>query len=305
MTRYIFRRLFHSVFVLIGLTVVVFIITRMIGDPAKLMLPLEATEEQYLRLRMAMGLEDPLWVQFLRFAGDVSRGDFGKSLWQNMPALPLVLTRLPATLLLAACTMTVAVIVAVPIGVIAAVRPRSFIERSITVFSLAGVCIADFWLGLMLILVFAVGLHWFPTSGYGSWEFVVLPMLTLTFRPIGRIAQVVNSTMLDEMNKPYVTTARAKGLSERVVVFYHALKNAAIPIITLTGDEAANLANGAVVVETVFAWPGIGLLIIQAIEKRDFPIIQAAVFVVALGVIVINLIVDLFYAYLDPRVHYT
>ncbi|MHB1007576.1 MAG: ABC transporter permease [Chloroflexota bacterium] len=304
MGRYIARRLFHSIFVLIGLTIVVFVISRIIGDPARLMLPLTATEQQYLDLREALGLNDPEWVQFVRFAGDVARADFGQSMWQHVPALPLIVERVPATLLLAFVTIAFAVGIAVPLGVVAAVRPRSITERIITVFSLGGVCVPDFWLGLMLILVLAVGLGWFPTSGYGSWEYIVLPMLTLTFRPLGRISQVVASSMLDELSKPYITTAQAKGLSERVVVFYHALKNAAIPIITLTGDEIANLTNGAVVVETVFAWPGVGLLFIQAIQRRDFPVIQAAVFVVALGVIAINLVVDLLYAYADPRVRY-
>ena len=282
----------------------VFVVARMLGDPAKLMLPLEATEEQYLALRKAMGFDDPLYIQFARFVSDVARGDFGKSLWQNVPSLPLVLNRLPATMLLTAGTMTLAILVAIPVGTISAMRPRSFADRLSTVFSLAGVSIAEFWLALMLILFFAVQLGWVHTSGYGEWKHLILPSISLALRPIGRIAQVVRSSMLEELGKPYIVTARAKGLPERVVVFYHALKNASIPIITLTGDEIAGLVNGAVVAEVVFGWPGVGLLVIDAIEKRDLPLIQADVFVVAVLVVLINLLVDIIYAYLDPRVRY-
>jgi peptide/nickel transport system permease protein len=175
----------------------------------------------------------------------------------------------------------------------------------ITVFSLGGVSTADFWLGLMLILILAVEFGWFPTSGYGGPEFVVLPALTLTFRPIGRISQLARSTVLDELSKSYVVTARAKGLQEQTVLFLHTLKNAAIPVITLSGDEMASLLNGAVVIETVFAWPGIGILLIQAIEHRDFPVVEATVFVIAIMVVILNLLVDLSYSLLDPRVRYS
>ena len=289
---------------LIGLTMVVFVVARMLGDPAKLMLPIEATQEQIDALRKALGLDRPIWVQFYYFVLDVARGDFGKSMWQNVPTLPLVLNRLPATMLLTASTMFVAIAVAIPVGTISAMKPRSIADRMSTVFSLAGVSVAEFWLALMLILLFAVQLGWFHTSGYGEWKHLVLPSAALALRPIGRIAQVVRSSMLEELSKPYIVTARAKGLQERIVVFYHALKNAAIPIITLTGDEIAGLVNGAVVAEVVFGWPGVGLLVIDAIEKRDLPLIQADVFVVAVLVVAINLVVDVVYAYLDPRVRY-
>lgn len=282
----------------------VFVVGHGIGDPARLMLPPEAPLEQYLALRKQLGLDDPLWEQFLRSAGRWIRGDFGDSLWQRVPALPLAIERIPATLYLTAVAMLAAIPLAILLGTVSAVRPRSLADRALTVFSLGGVSIADFWLGLMLIIVFAVQFGWFKTSGFGGWEFVVLPAVTLAFRPVGRIAQVTRSALLDEMAKLYVSTARAKGLKERTVVFYHALKNAAIPIITLTGDETASLLNGAVVVETVFAWPGIGILLIQAIGRRDLPLIEATVFVIAIMIIILNLVVDMTYAAIDPRVRY-
>ena len=304
MSAYLLRRALHSVGVLLGLVVVVFFVTHLIGDPARLMLRPEATEEQVQAVRDRLGLNDPLHVQFVRFFGDVFRGDFGDSIWQRVPALPIVLDRLPATLNLAGVTLAVAVPLAIVLGVVSAVRPRSLADRIVTVFALAGVSTADFWLGLMLILFFAVELGWVPTSGYGGLEYVILPATALAVRPIGRVSQVVRSAMLDQFREGYVTTARAKGLQERVVVFYHTLKNAAIPIVTLVGDEAASLLNGAVVIETVFGWPGVGILLIQAIERRDLPLIEASVIVIAVMIVTVNLLVDLAYTLLDPRVRY-
>ena len=291
-------------FILIGLIVVVFFVTHLLGDPARLMLRPEATEEQVQALRDSLGLNDPMHVQFWRFIKDLSRGDLGDSLWQRVPAMDIVRDRLPATLYLAGATLCVAIPLAVILGIISAIRPRSIADRFVTVFSLAGVSTADFWLGLMLILLFAVELSWLPTSGYGGVNYVILPAAALALRPIGRISQVVRSAMLDEMSKGYITTARAKGLSDRVVIMGHTLKNAAIPILTMMGDEAASLLNGAVVIETLFGWPGIGILLIQAIEKRDLPLIEASVIVIAIMIIIVNLLVDLTYSIIDPRVRY-
>jgi len=301
---YLVRRLAHSVFVLLGLVVVVFFVTHSLGDPARLMLRPEATEEQVQALRDSLGLNDPILVQFGRYMGNLARGDFGESLWQRVPALPIVLDRVPATLYLAGVTLAVALPLAVLLGVVSAIRPRSLADRVVTVVSLTGVSTADFWLGLMLILIFAVRLGWFPTSGFGGVQFVILPAIALAVRPMGRVSQVVRSSMLDEMRQGYVTTARAKGLGERVVILFHTLKNAAIPIITLAGDEAAALLNGAVVIETLFGWPGVGILLIQAIERRDLPLIEASVIAIAVMIVTVNLVVDLIYARIDPRVHY-
>jgi peptide/nickel transport system permease protein len=289
---------------LAGLIVVVFFMTHLVGDPASLMLRPEATEEQRQAIRERLGLNDPILVQFGRFIGGVVTGDFGDSIWQRVPALPVVLDRLPATLYLASATLLLAVPLAIVLGIISAVRPGTVIDRIVTVVALGGVSTADFWLGLMLILFFAVRLGWLPTSGYGGAQYVVLPALALAFRPLGRISQVVRSAMLDQLGHPYVTTARAKGLTERVVVYLHTLKNAAIPIATLVGDEAASLLNGAVVIETVFGWPGVGILLIEAIERRDLPLIEASVFVIAVMIVTVNLLVDVCYTFLDPRVRY-
>jgi peptide/nickel transport system permease protein len=283
----------------------VFFVTHLLGDPARLMLRPEATEEQVQALRESLGLNDPLLVQFGRFMRDLSRGDLGDSLWQRVPALPIAIERIPATLYLAGITLLIAIPLAVVLGIISAIRPRSIADRIVTVISLTGVSIADFWLGLMLILLFAVKLGWFPTSGYGTPEYVVLPALALAVRPIGRISQVVRSAMIDEMSKGYVTTARSKGLKERVVVLTHTQKNAAITIVTRKGDEANMMRNGAVVIETLFGWPGIGILLIQAIERRDLPLIEAAVMSIAVMIVTVNLLVDLAYTFIDPRVRYS
>ncbi len=217
------RRLAYSVFVLVGLVVVVFFVTNLLGDPARLMLRPEATEEQVQALRESLGLNDPLLVRFGRFVGDLSRGDFGESIWQRVPALPIVLDRVPATLYLAGVTLIVALPLAVVLGIVSAVKPRSLADRIVTVVSLTGVSTADFWLGLMLILLFSVQLGWVPTSGYGGLSYVILPALALAVRPMGRISQIVRGSMLDELTKPYVTTARSKGLRERFVIFSHAV----------------------------------------------------------------------------------
>jgi peptide/nickel transport system permease protein len=282
----------------------VFVITHMIGDPAKLMLPLEASEEQYLALRQELGLDKPIFVQLADFALRALRGDFGISIWQDVPALPLVLDRFPATMYLALCTVAFSLLIAVPFGILSAVRPGSALDRIVTVLSFAGVSTPTFWLALMLILIFAVRLGWFKTSGYGGLRYLALPALALSAYSIGRLIQMVRSAMLDEINKPYITTARSKGVAERSVLFGHAFRNAAIPVITLAGHEIANLANGAVVVEVIFGWPGVGQLAITAIQRRDFPVIQADVLVVAAAVIAINLLVDITYAWLDPRIRY-
>jgi peptide/nickel transport system permease protein len=284
--------------------VVVFFMTHLVGDPVDLMLRPEATEEQRQALRERLGLNDPILIQFGRFVSGAVRGDFGESIWQRVPALPIVLDRLPATLYLTSATLLLAVPLSILLGIISAIRPGSTGDRVVTVVSLGGVSTADFWLGLMLILFFAVRLGWLPTSGYGGFQFVILPAVALAFRPLGRISQVVRSAMLDQFSQPYVITARAKGLTERVVVYLHTLKNAAIPVATMVGDEAASLLNGAVVIETVFGWPGVGILLIQAIERRDLPLIEASVIVIAVMIVTVNLVIDLTYSFLDPRVRY-
>jgi peptide/nickel transport system permease protein len=306
MIQFIARRLLYSVAVVVGVSVFVFIITHMLGDPARMMLPLESTEEEVEAFRDAMGFNDPIAVQFWRFASGAARGDFGDSIWQREPAMDLVLERLPRTLQLVAIATVLSLVIAIPLGVLAALKPRSMLDRICTVSSLVGVSIPDFWLGLILILIFAVQWHVFYTSGYGGVRYLVLPAVTLAARSIGQITLITRSAMIDELCQPYMATARAKGLPERVAVTNHALRNALIPIITLSAWQIARMVSGlTVAVETVFAWPGVGLLAIQAIQRRDLPLIQADVFVVALLVVVINLALDVLYGFFDPRIRYS
>jgi peptide/nickel transport system permease protein len=304
MLPYILRRLVYSIFVVLGLTIVVFVVTHLLGDAARLMLPVEATEAQYQAVRAQMGLDRPLYQQLAEYLWQLVRGDFGESTWQHVPAMQLVLSRFPATLYLTTAVMLVAVAAAIPMGIVAAVRPHSWVDRFTSALALAGISTPTFWVALVLIAVLAVRLGWFKTSGYGGLEYLVLPVLSLCIVHIGRLAQVVRAGMVDELNKMYLTTARSKGLSQGQVVYAHALRNAALPIITVVGDEIAGLVNGAVVIEVIFAWPGIGLLAMDAIQRRDFPIIQADVILVALAVIALNLMVDIAYAYVDPRIRY-
>lgn len=302
---YLVRRLGHGLIVLLGASIIVFFITNLFADPAKLMLPIASSQVEYEQLKTRLGFYDPVHVRFLRFLGNAARLDFGKSLWQGVPAMQLVLERLAATALLSFSAIGLATLLGVPFGTLAAIRPGSKLDRVCTISSLTGVSVADFWLGLMLILIFAVNLRLLPTSGYGAKE-ILLPALTLAARPIGRIALVTRSAMLDEMHRPYVTTARAKGLFEGRVVFFHALKNAGLTVVTLCGYEIGRIFAGyAVIVETVFGWPGIGQLAVQAITNDDLPVLQAVVFVAASIVVVLNIAIDLCYALLDPRIRHT
>lgn len=299
-----FRRLAQGVFVLVGVLAVVFLVGNIIGDPVALMLPETASQAQIDAMRNELGFNDPLREQFMRFVVGAVQGDFGISLWQNVPALPLVLARLPATAYLAAVTIGIAFPVAIALGSIAALKPRSMVDRTVNVLALTGVSVVPFWLGLMLILVFPVMLGIGRTGGFGlSPAYVLLPALSLVFRIVGRLSQLTRSALLDEYSQSYIQLARAKGMPERRVLF-HALKNAALPVVTMGGDETIQMANGTVVIETIFAWPGIGFLFIQAINRRDVFVLYACVFVIACMVVVLNLLVDIVYAFLNPKVRY-
>lgn len=302
MTQLILSRLGQALIVIAAALLLVFVVGAIIGDPVDLMLPVEASQAVRDELRQSLGFDQPLPMQFVDFLVRVSQG-FGESIWQNAPALELVLQRLPYTLYLAGIALLIAVPASLALGAWAAIKPKSIADRAITVFSLGGVSVVDFWLGLMLILVFSIHLGWLPTGGYGggSLAYVILPAVTLAYRSIGRLAQFTRSALLDEYAKPYVATLRAKGMSERRI-FLHTIRNAAIPVITLSGDELASLINGAIVVEAVFSWPGIGSLLLQAINQRDLFLIEAAVVVMTVIIIVINFLVDLTYTYIDPKV---
>lgn len=302
MVSFVLSRAWHSVLVLSAVLVLVFFVGAVIGDPVDLMLPIGASEATRDALRSSLGFDKPLPGQFVDFVARVGTG-FGDSIGQGVPALGLVLARLPYTLYLAGVALLIAIPLSLALGALAAMRPNSIADRAVNVFSLGGVSIVDFWLGLMLILVFGAQLGWLPTGGYGggSLAFVILPALTLAYRSIGRLAQFARSALLDEYAKPYVDTLRGKGMSE-AKIFRHTMKNAAIPVITLSGDEMASLVNGAIVVEAVFAWPGIGGMLLRAIAERDLFLLEAVVFVMAATVIIINFLIDLTYGYLDPKV---
>jgi len=305
MLAYLARRLLQSVAVTFVVLSLVFVAGRILGDPVRLVVGIEASEERVQKVREQLNLNQPLSQQYANFIGDALSLQFGTSFWQKVPALPRVLERIPATLTLTAAALALALPLGITLGALSALRPWSRIDRVTNVISLGGVSIVEFWLALMLILIFPVRLGWFKTSGYGGIEYFVLPALTLCYKPLGRIAQITRSAMLDELAKPYVKAARARGLAERRVVFVHALKNAAVPVLTISGDELAALLNGAIIVETVFGWPGIGRLTIQALERRDLPMVEATVFVVAIFIIVTNLLVDMAYTWLNPRIRFS
>jgi peptide/nickel transport system permease protein len=303
MGRFAVRRISQGLLVILGVTIMVFIFTRMVGDPAKTMLPLSASAEERAAFRHQLGLDRPITEQFASYLGDLVRGDFGTSIWQRRPALTAVLEALPNTLRLVLLAIAVAVVLAVPLGMLAALRPGRTLDRIAVVLSLAGLSIPQFWLGLLLIIAFSVQLKLLPTGGMGTPAHVVLPMLTLAFPALGRIAMIVRSSMIDELNQQYVKTATAKGMPPARVVGIHALRNASIPALTLTGWELIRaLAGYSVVVETVFAWPGIGFLADQALTNQDLILLQAIVFVVAVMVVVVNVVIDLLYRAVDPRI---
>ena len=299
---YILKRLFHSIFVLIGISVVVFIILHLTGDPAALLMPMDATPEQVAQFRKEMGFTDPLLVQYWRFFKGTLRLDFGLSFRHSQPALDLVLERMPATIQLTITAMIIAMIIAVPVGIISAIRRNSILDHIGMTGALLGQSTPVFWLGIMLILVFSVTFQWFPSSGRGTLEHLILPAVTLGMFSMARTARMMRSSMLEVLGQEYMKTARAKGLSPRMVILKHALKNALIPVVTIVGMELGTLLGGAVITETIFAWPGVGRLAVQAIYNRDYPVVQAAVFLLASIFVLVNLIVDILYTYLDPRV---
>ena len=302
MKGYILKRLFHSIFVLVGISLVVFIILHLTGDPAALLMPMDATPEQVAQFRKEMGFEVPLVVQYWRFFKGTLRGDFGLSFRHSQPALDLVMERMPATIQLTAAAMVIALVVAIPVGIISAIRRNSLMDHIGMTGALLGQSTPVFWLGVMLILIFSVTLQWFPSSGRGELQHLVLPAITLGMFTMARTARMMRSSMLEVLGQEYMKTAKAKGLSPGIVILKHALKNAAIPVVTIVGMELGTLLGGAVITETIFAWPGVGRLAVQAIYNRDYPVVQAAVFLLASIFVLVNLIVDLMYTYLDPRV---
>jgi peptide/nickel transport system permease protein len=306
MGRYFLKRLWHGAGVIFGVTVIVFVVTRLVGDPVKVMLPMEATVEQRAAFEKQLGLDRPIPVQFIEFMGDIARLDFGDSLWQHRPAMQIVFEKLPLTLELSFLGIGLAFALAIPLGIIAALRPGGLSDRSTIFVSLLGLSVPQFWLGLLLIVLFAVQLHWLPTSGIATPAHIILPAVTMGLPALARMVMIVRSSMIDELNQQYVKTGFAKGLPFYRVVGIHALRNASLPVVTLGGWELIRAVAGySVVVETVFAWPGLGLTAIQAIEREDLILLQAIVFTVAVTVVLINILMDVVYTIIDPRLKLT
>ncbi len=315
MRRYVVRRLLLLVPVLLGVSVIIFMVLHLApGDPAEIMLGSQATQADLNRLRAELGLTEPLYVQYIHWLGLVARGDLGRSIWMKRPVLTEVLGRFKATLVLTGAALVLSTAGGLALGILSAVRPNSLLDRLSAVASLFGASMPVFWLGIVLMVIFALWLGWLPASGmfapYGGGDLrdllahLALPAVTLAAASVTIIARLTRSTMLETLGQDYIRTARAKGVVERAVVLRHGLKNALIPIVTVVGVQAGYLLGGAVLTETVFAWPGVGTLMVQGILARDFPLVQGCVLVVALSFVVINLIVDLLYAWLDPRIRY-
>ena len=306
MKTYILRRVAQSALTLLGVSVLVFVILRVLpGDPARMLLPDGAPESAVLELNRQLGLREPLFVQYGLFLRSVARGDFGQSFQYRAPALRVVLERLPATIQLTVAAMLVTIAAGVSLGIGTAVRRGTRYDVAGTILAVLGQSLPNFWLGIMLILLFGVALRWLPTSGFAGWTSLVLPAITLAAFPTALVARLTRSSMLEILNRDYIRTGRAKGLAERSVVLRHALRNAAIPVLTVIGLQIGALLGGAVITESVFAWPGMGKLIVDAIFFRDFPVVQTVLILSATVFVGINLLVDLLYTIIDPRIRYS
>lgn len=298
----LWRRLWRSLLVILGVSLFSFMIVHLTGDPATLMLPLDATAEQVDEFRQVMGFNDPLWQQYLRWLSKAVRGDFGHSLRHQQPALTLILERMPATVELTLAALTVAMLAGIPLGVWAASRRNSFAAYAGAVFSMLGQSMPVFWLALMLQLLFGLVIPVLPLTGRGSFGQLIMPAIALGMYSTATIMRLLKSNMSEVLQQDYIRTARSKGLSRTLVVFKHALRNALLPVVTIIGLQLGSLLGGAVITESIFAWPGVGRLLVQAINNRDIPLVQAGVFVLAVSIVTINLLTDVLYTWLDPRI---
>ena len=313
MAYYVLNRLLQLLLVLVFLSIIVFTIVRLIpGDPAAVMLGTEATPQALAQIRKEMGLDEPLPVQYLKWVQNVLAGNFGTSWVSKKPAIVLILGALPVTLHLVGSAFLVALFIAFPAGILSAIRPRSWVDSGSTTFALLGISLPNFWLGIMLVLLFALQLRWLPPSGYqpftaglaGAVRATILPAVTLGVALAAPLTRFLRSGMLDVLGLDYVRTARAKGVAERRVVGRHALKNALLSVVTVLGLQLGSLLGGSIVIEQVFGWPGIGRLSLAAIQQRDYGVVQGIVLFVATGFVGVNFAVDLLYLYLDPRIRY-
>lgn len=303
MTSYLVRRVLLVIPVLLGVSVIVFGIMHLTpGDPARLILGESAPRESLEALRETLGLNEPIYVQYGIWMGNILRGDFGRSIRSNRPVAAEILDRLPATIELAVLATLLSIVIGLPLGVLSATRPNSMLDHSVSFVAFAGLAMPVFWQALMLMLLFSVLLGWLPASGrQADWHYYVLPVITLGTSAVAAITRMTRATMLEVLGQDYVRTARSKGVEGRRVIYLHALRNAMIPVATVIGLQFGGLLSGAVITETIFSWPGIGRLAVDAIRAKDFPVVQGVVMVFALIYALVNLAVDLLYAYLDPR----
>ena len=305
MFRYVIKRLLSTLPVLVGISLIVFLLLRALpGDPAQVIAGEMATQETIESIRAQLGLNKPLYVQYGIFLSNLTRLNLGQSARTGQSVASEIGSRLPNTLLLAIVSTAIACLLGIPAGILSTVRHYSLLDYTVMVLALFGLSMPVFWLGLMMIIIFSVKLHLLPAGGIGTLSHLVLPSLALAFFSTAFIARMTRSSMMEVMGQEFIVTARSKGLLERVVIFKHALRNAFIPIITVVGLQFGSLLGGAVLTETVFAWPGIGRLIVDSILARDYPMVQGVILVFALLYILVNLLVDILYAYIDPRIHY-
>lgn len=304
MRQYLLKSLLQLIPVLFLISLIVFVLVHVAGDPVSLMLADTATDEDRKILIAALGLDQPLYVQYATFMSNLVQGDFGISFRYDQPALPIVLERLPASFELAFASMIVATVISIPLGILSATKRNSFLDVFVTGSAVLGKAMPHFWLGIMLILLFAVELGVAPVSGRGTFQHLILPALTLGTGIAAEMTCLIRSSMLDILSQDYIRTARSKGLIETLVVYKHAFRNSLIPVVTIMALQTSTLIGGTLITETIYSWPGMGQLIIQAVNSRDMAIVQAAVFVVALFVILSNLLADLIYRFLDPRIKY-
>jgi peptide/nickel transport system permease protein len=302
MKRYAAHQIVQLVVVIVGISMLAFAILHVIGDPVLLLLPQNAGKEEYERYHKLLGLDQPVYVQYWKFASRAVLGDFGKSWYTDTPAFSLVLERMPPTLYLTTAGLIAALLIALPLGILAALKRHSFEDNLCTAIAVAGQAMPIFWLGIMLIIIFAVRLKTLPASGYGTWQHFLMPAFTLGAFLAPITMRLVRSGVIDIMNMDYIRTARAKGVGERTVVVKHAFRNACIPVITVLGLQFGQLLGGAIVTETVFAWPGVATLTVDSIRNQDFPVVQCAVILLALIIVSVNFVVDLIVGLIDPRI---
>jgi len=304
MRRFLLLRVAQSLLTILLVLFVVFGVARVAGDPVTLLVDFDSSQEDIDKLKSELGLNDPLPVQFVDFTLDAMRGDFGISFRTSRPAMQEVLERVPASLKLAGLSLAFALAISIPLGVVAAITRGSAFDALARFFALVGQAAPNFWVGLILIFFFSVRLGWLPTGGRGGLDHMILPAITLGTAGAASIARLTRSALLDVLSADYVTMARAKGLPRRTVILKHALRNAMIPVVTILGLRIGSLISGSVIVETIFAWPGVGRLIIQAINVSDFPVVQAAILLTATAVVFANLLTDIAYMLIDPRIRY-